>query len=167
VLALYDQVLEIQPSNLDVLLAKSYVFYNQNQFSEYEALLKQVIDKDPNNVEALNGLGYYYVEANKNLDKAQAFLEKAVQLAPNNYFVMDSLGWLHFQRGEYVKAVNILEQAFDLGKDEEVFAHLVLAYLKNDQSAQAKALWSNYSQRFADSEAVQTLRKGLPAGFIK
>ncbi|WP_321275935.1 tetratricopeptide repeat protein [Thiomicrorhabdus indica] len=165
-LDIYNQVLLIEPSNTPVMLAKSYIHFNFGEFEEYESILLKVLELNENNVEALNGLGYFYVERQQKLDKAKVLLSRALELEPNNYFILDSMGWLYYQLQDYAKAVEYLESAFDIEADEEVFAHLIQAYLKNNQTDQAEKLWKTYYNQFKNWESVAKLKQFVPAGFL-
>lgn len=159
-LELYQQVLAVQP-NVSVMLAMSYIHYNQGQFDAYENLLLKALQLDENNVEALNGLGYFYVERNEKLDAAKGLLARALAIEPQNYYILDSMGWLYYQLGEITKSIEYLEKAFSIQTDDEVFVHLVQAYLKNQQTAQAKALWDEFYPQLQSKDSVQTLQKQL------
>lgn len=165
-LEVYNQVLAIEPSNTAVMLAKSYIHYNLGDYKEYESILLKVLELSEDNVEALNGLGYFYAERLQKLDKAKELLSRALELEPKNYFILDSMGWLYFQLKDYPKAVEYLELAFEIEADEEVFAHLVQAYLKNNQVEQAEKLWKAYYNQFKNWESVAKLKQFLPAGFL-
>ena len=165
-LEVYNEVLAIEPSNTEVMLAKSYIHYNLGDYKEYESILLKVLELNEDNVEALNGLGYFYAERQQKLDKAKELLSRALKLEPRNYFILDSMGWLYFQLQDYPKAVEYLELAFEIEADEEVFAHLVQAYLKNNQAEQAEKLWKTYYNQFKNWESVAKLKQFLPAGFL-
>lgn len=164
-LIIYNEILAIEPSNVSVLLAKSYIFYNKQRYEDYEALLQTILEKDSNNVEALNGLGYFYAERKHKLPVAKQLLQRALKLQPNNYYILDSMGWVHYQMEDYSSAVRYLEQAFSIKVDEEVFAHLVQAYIKNDQTDKAQRIWKKYYNQFKTLESVAKLKTVLPSGF--
>jgi tetratricopeptide (TPR) repeat protein len=85
----------------------------------YEA----VLEKLPNNVMALNNLGWIYFE--KNDDRALPLLKKAVELAPNNAAVLDSYGWVLAKTGNKTEGLKYLEKAHELAPEEaEIKAHL-------------------------------------------
>lgn len=84
--------------------------------------IERAISIDPENPEYLNYLGYTYAELGKNLDTAEELLIKANKLRPNDGFFIDSLGWVHYKRKEYSKALSLLEQARTLKPTEAVIA---------------------------------------------
>jgi tetratricopeptide (TPR) repeat protein len=58
-----------------------------------------------------NYLGYMWVEQNMNLDEAGELIRRANSLDPDNGAYVDSLGWYHFMKGEYSKAMTELLRA--------------------------------------------------------
>lgn len=165
-LDLYKQVLEIEPSNVDVLLAKSFLHYNQEDFAGYESTLLKALKINGSSVEALNGLGYFYTEQGIKLDQAEVLLKRALALDPDSYYVLDSLGWLYYQKGMYPKAIEFLERAFAIKVDEEVFSHLVQAYLKNGQKNKAQNFWREHYNNFEDQDVIRKLKSRLPEDFV-
>jgi len=91
----------------------------------YEKLLAV----NPNFTPALNNLAYLYSEPLRQPDKAYALAEKARQLLPNHPSVADTLGWILFQRGEYARALAMIQEgASKLAADPEVQFHLGMAH---------------------------------------
>ena len=89
-----------------------------------ETMLK-VIEINPKNANALNYVGYTYVETGENLEEAENMLQDAASLKPNDGYILDSLGWLYFKKGDLTKAHEILTQAARLlPKEFTVLEHL-------------------------------------------
>jgi Tfp pilus assembly protein PilF len=103
--------------------------------------LKKVLELKPEYHQALNYLGYLYVEENKNLGEAERMIKKALEIDPKNGAYIDSLGWLYFKQGKAKEAVKELEKAVALMDDPVIFEHLGDAYFKVQDFTQAKANW--------------------------
>ena len=57
----------------------------------------------------------------------------------DNPIYLDTLGWVYLKRGEWVKAVTVLERAERRGMDlPEISYHLGMAYYKTGQRERAK-----------------------------
>ena len=54
---LYEKILAIDPSRVDILLAEGLVFYNDQNYQMAEAVTKKIIAKDVSNFEAKYNLG--------------------------------------------------------------------------------------------------------------
>lgn len=91
-------------------------------------LLKKSISLDPENAaEALNYLGFMWVDRNINLDEAGSYIRKALGLRPNHPAYLDSLGWWYYRQGDLAAAVRELKKALQKIRREEapeVYEHL-------------------------------------------
>ncbi len=108
-------------------------------------LLLRSIELDPeNSAEALNYLGYMWVDRNQNLEEAGAYIQKALALRPNHPAYLDSLGWWHFRKGQYEDALREIRKALDKIKREdasEVYDHLGDILEKLSKPEEAIAAW--------------------------
>jgi tetratricopeptide (TPR) repeat protein len=78
---------------------------------------------------ALNNLAYLYSEHYNQLDKAYELAEKDRELAPYDPFVADTLGWILYKKGEYSRAVALIQESADKQpSDPEVHYHLGMAH---------------------------------------
>ena len=73
--------------------------------------LEKSLELKPDYDEALNHLGYLWAEKGKNLPRARAMIEQALQAEPENPAYMDSMGWVLFKLGRYPEALEWLTQA--------------------------------------------------------
>jgi predicted Zn-dependent protease len=87
-------------------------------------LLEQLVRRYPDEVGALNLLGYLLADSNTRLPEAERVLRRARELAPGDPAVLDSWGWLLVAEGKPRDAVRVLEQAVRLAPLEpEILAH--------------------------------------------
>jgi tetratricopeptide (TPR) repeat protein len=106
-----------------------------------ERELQAALALKPDYAQALNYLGYLYVEENKNLDVAETMIKKALEIEPDNGAYVDSLGWLYFKQGKLREAVGELERASLLLEDPVIYDHLGDAYLEMGNIEKAKINW--------------------------
>lgn len=163
-IAMYDQAIALDKGNTDLLLAQSILLYDTGRFDAYVSNLKRVLELQPNDVDALNALGYYYAEHAIELDEAEVLLKRALDLAPQSYYVLDSIGWLAYQQKDYLKAEAYLKQALAIKIDEEVLIHLVATQWQLGKTDQAKRLWAKYQQQYLNNQRYQQLIQNLQAG---
>ncbi len=92
-----------------------------------------------NAAKSLNHLGYMWLELDRNIDEAGELIRRANELKPDTPAYIDSLGWFHFKKKEYAKALDLLLKAAE-GLDEPdpvVFDHVAQAYFQMEEHAKA------------------------------
>ena len=78
---------------------------------------------------ALNNLAYLYSERLGDNDKAYVIAEKGRQLQPSEPHTADTLGWILYKRGEYARALGLLDEAATaLPAEPEVQFHLGMTH---------------------------------------
>jgi len=137
------------------------LLYDSKQFDDYQKVLKAILQQRPNDADALNALGFFYVEQGKNLDEAKTLLERAIEVAPERYYIMDSLGWWYFVKGDYLKAEQWLEKALKKQMDDEVLIHLIEAKWHVGKVQEALKLWQKHHAQFPKNAKLQGLMKQL------
>ncbi len=123
--------------------------------------LNKVLELKPDYHQALNYLGYLYVEENKNLEVAEKLIKKALEIEPENGAYIDSLGWLYFKQGKTKAAAKELERAAILLEDPVIFDHLGDSYFKIRDFAGAKANWEKSLKLDPDQAGVKKKLEGL------
>jgi tetratricopeptide (TPR) repeat protein len=119
---------------------------------------------DPDNAQILNYLGYSLVERSQDLSRATAMIRKAFQIMPDSPAITDSLGWAHFQAGEYDRAVDLLEKAArNAGSDPAINEHLGDAYWRTGRLRDARYAWGVAAQT-ADGDAALRLAGKIDIG---
>ena len=126
--------------------------------------LEQVLDEYPEDIGAMNDLGYLWAEDGIHLHRALAMLQKAVAAEPENHAYRDSLGWAYYQMKQYPEAIAELEKAADVEKpDGVILDHLADAYHKAQQLEKARATYKRAADAFAaekeDAKHQATLEK--------
>ena len=133
---------------------------------EAEIYFKGALARDPNDPFTLNYLGYWWAESGRHLTQAIELIEQAVQLRPDSGFFVDSLGWVHYQLGNYQLAVEFLEKATTLGpEDAVIIAHLGDAYWQTKRYNEAQYKWRYAAQITKDSALQAALENKLSSGF--
>ena len=81
----------------------------------------------------MNFLGYMWLEQGKDLAKAGELIAKANELSPDNAAYIDSLGWFHFKKGDFAKALAEFQRAEKLipeiqSEDAEILEHIAVTH---------------------------------------
>ena len=103
------------------------------------ALYRKVVDANPENTQASNNLAYLLVENGGQLDEAQKYAEKAVELAPGRPAYLDTLGWILYNKGLYASAIKNLEGATSHQGSVVWKYHLAMAYAKGGDILRSRA----------------------------
>ena len=112
--------------------------------------LEQVLDEFPEDVGALNDLGYLWADGDKHLERALQMIQVAVSHEPNNMAYRDSLGWVLYRLGRYPEAVAELRTAAaaEAEPDGVVLDHLAEALHKSGNAAEAVKTWQRAAETF-------------------
>ncbi len=114
--------------------------------------MQSILKINPENVDALNYIGYTWTQKGEHLDEAGKMLKRALVLRPNNGYIQDSWGWYLFVRGRVNEAVVELEKAASLKPNEStILEHLGDAYLRNNLEEKALARYMD-AVKFAEDE---------------
>ncbi|MBU0637888.1 MAG: tetratricopeptide repeat protein [Planctomycetes bacterium] len=122
-----------------------------------------------------NDLGYTWVDAGQNLERATQMIRSAVADQPLHAQFLDSLGWAYYKRGEFSAARRYLDRATRLreGQDAVIYSHLGdAAYHLGDHNA-ARRHWEKALDLLSEpattdsatrpAELTATLRSQLAA----
>ncbi len=140
---------DVRDAMRDARLILSNIGVQQQSLPAAEEWLEQVLDEFPQDVGALNDLGYLWVDQGKYLQRSLDMVLRAVEGEPENAAYRDSLGWALYRLGRYPEAVQELEKAA-LGDDPDavILDHLGDAYAKVDRRADVLAAWRRAVQAF-------------------
>lgn len=106
-----DQELKTNPQ---ALYFRGICYERIGKWDKAEADFKKVLSIDPNHADALNYLGYTWIDRGEYLSTSLEMIQKAVELSPNSGAITDSLGWAHYKLGNLKKAKLNLEAAVEL-----------------------------------------------------
>jgi len=136
-----DDALAQLPGDNDLLYARSLMAEKLGRIDQSEADLKQILASDPDNVQALNALGYTLADRTTRYKEALAYIQRALELSPDEPAILDSMGWVQYRLGNLEQATNFLRRAYKVDPDPEVAAHLgEVLWVSGDRTA-ANQVW--------------------------
>ena len=158
---------EPRPTAWRFFVTRASSLIETDQWARAEADLKRAVEIAPEEATALNYLGYSWAERGENLDEAFSLIEKAVALSPGSGAIIDSLGWAHYQLGDYEEAVGHLEQAASLEpSDPTITDHLGDVYWRLGRRLEARYQWRRVLELEPDDDLVEAINekiiRGLP-----
>src|SRR4030095_8970001 len=134
------------------------------------------LEKSPDNADALNFIGYTWAERGENLEQAEQYITRAMELRPDNGYIVDSLGWVYYMRARpmiaagdvaggrrwLAKAIEELQRAHELtGGDPVTSAHMGDVSLRRDERRRALAKFEEAAVMGPRPEEQPTLREKL------
>ena len=148
-----DQKIEIID---DIKYSMTGVLMEMKKVDEATAILEALLKKEPDNPTYNNDLGYIWADNNKNMDKCEQLVRKALEEdrklrlkakekaggeePDDNASYLDSLGWVLYRKKQYQDALKPLQEASRMegGMNIEIYDHLadVLMALGRKEEAQ-------------------------------
>jgi tetratricopeptide (TPR) repeat protein len=150
--ALLERMLDENPDDDEVLYQLGVLYGVAKKTDRALYYMQQVLERNPDNAQALNYIGYTWVERGENLDEAERMIKHAVRLSPDDGYIADSLAWVYYMRARPLmggerqsegvallrQAVEQLDIAVELtGGDPVVSEHLGDVYLLLDEDERA------------------------------
>ena len=126
-----------------------------------EKTLRDILRKNPNDVNSLNALGYSLADRNMNLPEAFILISKAHQLSPKDSFILDSLGWVNFRLGKNAIALEQLQQAFAMKPEADIAAHTGEVLWVMNRQAEAEEMWRQGQKLDANNPTLKETLKRL------
>jgi len=152
-------------ANTQPLYFRAICYEREKQWDKAEADFKRVLDIDPDDEDALNYLGYTWVDRGENLTEAFAMINKALKLDPSSGAITDSLGWAHYKLGQYSEAKSKLEDAVVLTPNSAtIIDHLGDVYWKLGRYREAGYQWERALEFDPTDEERAAIRLKLKGG---
>lgn len=140
--AALERIQTIEPRHWTIFFGRGVAYERAKKWDLAEADMLKALELLPDQPLVLNYLGYFWVDQNRNLDRATKMIERAVALRPNDGAIVDSLGWALYRQGRYEEAVVQLERAVELkGGDAVITDHLGDAYWRVGRQEEARFQW--------------------------
>jgi len=160
----YGQAIQAGGEEAAPYLHLGILYHRRAQYPQAEQMMQKAFERDPDDPQILNSLGYLYAEWGVHLEEAIRLIERALAQEPQNGAFMDSLGWAYFKAGQMEPALHLLEEAARRSPDSEIFDHLGQVYLTLGQEEKAEAIWKRgLSLNSQDQDIIQRLKSHLDA----
>lgn len=147
------------PDNRDVLYARALVAERLDKLDVLEADLLKILEKKPDDVAALNALGYTLVDRTQRYDEAAKYLGKAIELQPDEPVIVDSYGWLLYKQGKLALALEYLRKAYEKQPENEIAAHIAEVLWEMGDKKQARELFDAAFKKAPDDEYLLEFKK--------
>ena len=112
----------------------------------------------PENTMTMNNYAYLLSKMNRDLDKAESMIAKALEQEPENASFLDTYAWVLFVKGDYEAALPYQIKAVELSADDpssEVWHHMGDIYFFNKKVDEAVDAWVKALELEPDNELLQ------------
>jgi tetratricopeptide (TPR) repeat protein len=141
-MAIYDEALG-DDYDADLLYTRAILAEKMGQVDRMERDLRRILDREPDNAQVLNALGYTLADQTDRHEEAYELIKRAHQLSPDDFYILDSMGWVLYRLGRLEEAVRYLRQARAIRDDPEVAAHLSeVLWMMGDKEG-ARTVWES------------------------
>lgn len=142
------------------ILLMAEIHLKKNDFDKGIELVKEVLKRNPDNPDALNFIGYSYVERNINLVEAEKLIKRALELKPDDPYIMDSLAWLYYMKKDYSKALEVQKKVILKIKDDAtIFEHMGDILLAIGEKKDAKEYYKKALEN--ESENAEVIKRKI------
>jgi tetratricopeptide (TPR) repeat protein len=143
-------------------------YERSKQWPKAEADLKKALELYPDQPQALNYLGYSWIDQGKHLDEGMKLIRKAVDARPDDGYIVDSLGWAYYRVGNLDEAVKNLERAVELKpEDPTINDHLGDAYWRVGRVLEARFQWAHARDLKPEPEDLQKIEQKIKNGLVE
>ena len=152
------------PDQKELLYTRALMAERVDRPDIAEADLQKILAVEPDNVEALNALGYSLLSKPGRYTDAEKYLQRALKLEPDAAVIIDSYGWLQFKLGNTQKALEYLQQAYEKQKENEIAAHLAEVLWVLGRKDEAKELFNKAIKDTPDDEYLLDFQRRILQG---
>ncbi len=123
-----ESLLDSGYESAQVYSAFGFVAFESGSADDAIAYFEKALELDPDNVNAMNSLGYVLAEEGRDLNYALSLCRRAVDRRPENSSYLDSLGWAFYKLGRIPEARANLRKALSLsGGHRGIASHIKAA----------------------------------------
>lgn len=154
-----SSALKQAPDTRDILYARALVAERLNRLDVLEADLLKILEKQPDDVGALNALGYTLADRTTRYSDAETYLARALAQQPEEAVVIDSYGWLLFKMGKVEEALTYLRKAYAKQAENEIAAHISEVLWSLGEKKEAKSFFEGLYKKSPDDEYLLKFKK--------
>ncbi|WP_422509929.1 tetratricopeptide repeat protein [Stenotrophomonas sp. GZD-301] len=143
------------PDENALLYARALAWERRDDIARAEADLRKVLVTDPENVAALNALGYTLADRTQRYQEALELIDRARVAEPDNAAIVDSYGWVLYRLGRNEQALVQLRRAWSLAKDAEIAAHVGEVLWVLGRKDEARQFFDEARKLDPDNRALQ------------
>ncbi len=106
--------------DLDFMSSYAMLLVCTGNDEEVLKVLTPLLKKYPDDPDLLNFIGYTLADLNRDLDRAEKYIKKALSKKPESGYIIDSLAWVQFRKGKYQEALKNIQKALELSPNDPI-----------------------------------------------
>lgn len=146
-----------------VLSTKADVLYKMGSIDSSFAVSRRALELDPDNALLLNNTAYYMACQDKDLEQAEKYIVKSLEINPESVNSLDTYAWVLFKRNDFEKAKEIIDGVLadaetddsDVEVSAELLEHAGDIYFMNRLPDEALEYWKQALELDPDNELLQ------------
>jgi tetratricopeptide (TPR) repeat protein len=143
------------PDDPALLYARALSWERRDDIARAEADFRRILVAEPDNVNALNALGYTLADRTTRYAEALQLIDRARAAEPDSAAIIDSYGWVLYRLGRTREALVELRRAYSLQKDPEIGAHLAEVLWMMGQKDEARRYFEEARKLDPDNRSLQ------------
>ena len=143
------------PDEPSLLYARALMWERRDDIGRAEADLRRILVAEPENVAALNALGYTLADRTERYAEALELIDRARVAEPGNAAIIDSYGWVLYRLGRLDEALVELRRAYTLQKDAEIAAHIAEVLWRLGRRDEAQRYFDDARRLDPDNRSLQ------------
>lgn len=153
-LDVFARGLAAYPDDLALLYSRGLAWERRDRIDHAEADFRRILVIEPDNVAALNALGYTLADRTTRYQEALELIGRARTAAPDDAAIVDSYGWVLYRLGRNAEALVELRRAFTLQKDPEIAAHVAEVLWVMGQKEEARRYFDEARKLDPDNRSL-------------
>jgi tetratricopeptide (TPR) repeat protein len=158
-MAIYQSALLRDANDLGLLYGRALLAEKLGQYDLVEMDLLHILEIEPDNVSALNALGFSLADRSTRYQEAYGYLQRAVELRPHSPAILDSMGWVLYRLGRLDESLDYLRRSLEINPDQEVAAHLGEVLWMRGEHDEARSVWHQALERAPDDKLILEVMK--------
>ena len=148
---LQERILAKRPDSLQLILEYTGILGRAGRSDESIEHLERLLESYPNDPGIKNNLGYSFLEAHRDTDRAHDLIAESLDAEPYSAPTLDSMGWYYYKNGQFQKAIEYIYQAAAgmIRPDAELLDHLGDTAYRLDSAQQAEYYWQRAIKELA------------------
>ncbi|KAI7899235.1 uncharacterized protein BX663DRAFT_521900 [Cokeromyces recurvatus] len=104
-------------TSLEICMAHCYRLLDKKYHGDAMTLYKQILQRNPDEVEALEGTGLILIEERRWDEAMEKFKKINEELDPLNHKAIIELGWICYEKGDYESAIQYTTKAIEMANN--------------------------------------------------